>query len=108
MQSDQKKKIEIESSEEHEVLTGEEQRTRPREKVAETIKETPRWQRGNRVAEEKIEGRRQHCGAGHGGAKGTYVKAKATRAPLTTTKSRKFQRSRKYEPSCKTKPNTTI
>lgn len=51
---------------------------------------------------------KRHCGAGSSGAKGTYVKAKATRAPLTTTKSRKFQRSRKYEPSCKTKPNTTI
>jgi len=28
----------------------------------------------------------------------TYVKANATRAPLTTIKSRMFHRSRKYEP----------
>ncbi|TNN83482.1 hypothetical protein EYF80_006463 [Liparis tanakae] len=38
----------------------------------------------------------------------TYVKAKATRAPLTTIKSRMFHKSRKYEPWCKTSPRSTI
>lgn len=44
------------------MLTGEEQRKRPREKVAESIKETPRWQWGNRVAEKKKMGSRQLWG----------------------------------------------
>lgn len=38
----------------------------------------------------------------------TYVKAKATRAPLTTIKSKMFHRSRKYEPWWSTKPRSTI
>lgn len=38
----------------------------------------------------------------------TYVKANATRAPLTTIKSRMFHRSRKYEPGCMSRPKSTI
>lgn len=38
----------------------------------------------------------------------TYVKAKATRAPLTTIKSKIFHRSRKYEPWWSTNPRSTI
>lgn len=40
--------------------------------------------------------------------KATYEQAKATRAPLTTIKSRMFQRSRKYEPGWRSRPRSII
>lgn len=38
----------------------------------------------------------------------TYEQAKATRAPLTTMKSRMFHRSRKYEPGWRSSPKSII
>ena len=58
---------------------------------------TPRCQWGSRQTgeEEEEEERGEERRGKQGGRRETYVKAKATRAPLTTIKSRMFHKSRK-------------
>ncbi len=71
------------------------------EAVLQGTSEAVEWQERKRSKE----GREERT---VGGKRETYVKAKATRAPLTTIKSRMFHKSRKYEPWCKTNPRSTI